>query len=116
MNVLICRLNPSMASDVSKNLTAQGHNVHVIDHGQLEEYEASGAFKSCHLWPWVDQPVNDMYRKFRDVVSVHKIDLVLLCQKLFLYSNIAENVCKELGIRIIYTERFFDDKLIFDDI
>jgi len=40
MEILICRLKPWMAIEVAKNLSAHGHGVHSVDHGQLEEYEA----------------------------------------------------------------------------
>lgn len=116
MNILICRLKPWMAIEVAKNLSAQGHSVHSIDHGQLEEYQASGAFKSCHLWKWIDTPEKELEEQFRSIVIEQKIELVIITQKLFLYSNIAEKVCSELAIKFIFTEFFFDDKLIFDDV
>ncbi len=116
MNILICRLKPWMAIEVAKNLSSQGHAVHSIDHGQLEEYEASGVFKSCHLWKWIDTPERELEEQFRGIVVSQKIELVIIAQKLFLYSNIAEKICRELGIRVVFTEFFFDDKLIFDDI
>lgn len=116
MEILICRLKPWMAIEVAKNLSAQGHGVHSIDHSQLEEYEASGVFKSCHLWKWIDTPKKELEEQFREIVTQHKIDLVIITQKLFLYSNVAEKVCADLNIKRIFTEFFFDDKLIFDDI
>ena len=105
-----------MAIEVAKNLSAQGHEVHSIDHGQLEEYQASGIFKSCHLWKWIDTPEKELEEQFRSIIIEQKIKLVIITQKLFLYSNIAEKICSELNIKRIFTEFFFDDKLIFDDI
>ncbi|MFA5715727.1 MAG: hypothetical protein WC998_08300 [Candidatus Paceibacterota bacterium] len=120
MEILICRLRnnsmPWLARDVAINLTAQGHNVHSIDSGHLDEYRGSGVFKSCHLWKWLDAPQIELENQFRDIVLKHKIELVIITQKLFLWSNVAEKICKELGIRVVFTEYFFDDKLIFDDI
>lgn len=116
MEILICRLKPWMAIEVAKNLSAHGHGVHSVDHGQLEEYEASGVFKSCHLWKWVDTPQAELEEQFRSIVIKQKIELVIVTQKLFLYSNIAEKVCSELSIKVIFTEFFFDDKLIFDEL
>ncbi len=105
-----------MAIEVAKNLSAQGHNVHSIDHGQIDEYKKSKVFKTCHLWKWIDTPEKDLEDQFRGIIISHKIDLVIIAQKLFLYSNVAEKICRELGIRVVFTEYFFDDKLIFDDI
>ena len=116
MEILICRLKPWMAIDVAKNLSAQGHNVHSIDHGQLDEYRQSKVFKSCHLWKWLDAPQAELESQFRGIILKYKIGLVIITQKLFLWSNVAEKICKELGIRVVFTEFFFDDKLIFDDI
>ena len=116
MNILICRLKPYMAIEVGKNLSAQGHEVHSIDHGQLEEYIDSGVFKSCHLWCPIDISEAILEKQFSQIVVTQKIDLVIIAQKLFLYSNIAEKVCRELNIKVVFTEYFFDDKLIFDDI
>ncbi len=105
-----------MAIEVAKNLSAAGHNIHSIDHGQLEEYEVSGVFKSCHLFKWIDTPEHELENQFRGIVLKHKIELVIITQKLFLYSNVAEKICRELNIKVIFTEFFFDHKLIFDDI
>jgi hypothetical protein len=116
MEILICRLKPWMAIKVAENLSRAGHGVHSIDHGQLEEYKLSGAFKSCHLWKWVNTPEIELEEQFKNIVLSLKIDLVIIAQKLFLYSNIAEKVCKELGKKVVFTEFFFDDKLIFDDV
>jgi hypothetical protein len=116
MEILVCRLKPWMAIEVAKNLSAQGHGVHSIDHGQLEEYRESGAFKSCHIWKCINTPGKELEEQFRNIVTEHKIDLVVITQKLFLYSNIAEKVCSDLNIKCVFTEFFFDNKLIFDDI
>ncbi len=116
MEILICRLKPWMAIEVAKNLSARGHNIHSIDHGQLEEYQASGVFKSCHLWKWIDTPERELEEQLRSIVIQQRINLIIITQKLFLYSNVAEKICSELGIRCVFTEFFFDDKLIFDDI
>jgi hypothetical protein len=116
MEILICRLKPWMAIEVAKNLSARGHSVHSIDHGQLNEYVSSGVFKTCHLWKWIDTPEKELEKQFRGIVLRLKVNLVIITQKLFLYSNVAEKICKELGIRAVFTEFFFDDKLIFDDV
>lgn len=116
MEILICRLQPWMGIAVAKNLVAQGHGVHNIDHKCLDEYKRSGVFKSCHLWKHRETPEKALEDQFRDILIRHKIELVLITQKLFIYSNVAEKICKELGIRTVFTEYFFDDKLIFDDI
>ncbi len=105
-----------MAIEVGKNLSAQGHAVHSIDHGQLEEYQASGVFKSCHLWKWINTPQKELEEQFRKIIVSQKIELVIIAQKLFLYSNVAEKICSELNIKVIFTEFFFDNKLLFDDI
>jgi hypothetical protein len=116
MEILICRLQPWMAIEVAKNLSQIGHNVHNIDHGRLDEYKRSGVFKSCYLWKHRETPQKELEEQFRDIILRHKIELVIIAQKLFLYSNIAEKICAELKIKTVFTEYFFDNKLIFDDI
>jgi hypothetical protein len=115
MEILICRLQPWMGIEVARNLSQAGHNVHNIDHGWLDEYKRSGVFKSCHLWQHKEIPQKALEKQFKDIIRIHKIELVIITQKLYLYSNIAEKVCAELNIKVIFTEYFFDDKLIFDD-
>jgi len=115
VNILICRLQPWQAIGLAKNLRARGQRVHSIDHGNIDVYLASGEFKSCHTWKHVEMPDDDLKDQFRDIVKEHGIELVIIAQKLFKYSNIAESVCQELGIKHLFTEYFFDNKLIFDD-
>lgn len=116
MEILICRLRPWMAVEVSKNLSFEGHGVHSIDHGQMEEYILSGEFKSCHQWHSLSSSDIELEYQIRQIIKNYHIELVIITQKLWRYSNIAEKVCKELGIRVVFTEYFFDNKLIFDDI
>jgi hypothetical protein len=115
VNILICRLQPWQAIGLAKNLKAMGQRVHSIDHGQIEVYRASGEFKSCHTWGHVEMPEEYLKDQFRGIIKEHGIELVIIAQKLFKYSNAAESVCQELGIKHLFTEYFFDNKLIFDD-
>lgn len=105
-----------MAVKVAKNLSSRGHSVHSIDHGQLGEYIDSEAFKSCHQWLPIESSDLELEYQFRQIIEAYKISLVVIAQKLWRYSNVAEKICRELGIKVVFTEFFFDDKLIFDDI
>lgn len=115
MNILICRLRPWMSHTVARNLINQGHKVHVIDHDKISEYQAERIYESCHVWPAhkYDPALREF---FTHILSLHKIELVIIAQKLHFYSNAAEASCRTLGVRYVFTEYFFDDKLIFDDI
>lgn len=116
MNILICRLQPWMAVRVAVNLSSRGHTVHSIDHGQLGEYVESGVFKSCHQWLPLESSGPELEYQFRQILVTYQIQLVVIAQKLWRYSNVAEKVCGEVGVKVVFTEFFFDDKLIFDDI
>lgn len=115
MNILICRLHPWMTEIIAKNLMSKGHRVHVIDHKQLKEYRAANLYASCHRWSSNKYDPNQKVF-FQELLQEQKIDLVVIAQKLFYYSDIAENVCRRMGVRYLFTERFFDNKLIFDDV
>jgi hypothetical protein len=116
MDVLICRLQPWQAIRVAKTLQKAGHSVHSIDHGQIDQYHSEDAFKSCHLWRPLDRPFKDLVNQMVGIIRAHNIGLVIIAQKLFTYSNAAEVACRTLGVPCVFTEFFFDDKLIFDDI
>ena len=105
-----------MAVKVAVNLSAKGHSVHSIDHGQLATYIGSGAFKSCHQWLPLESTDTELEYQFRQILTTYQIELVVIAQKLWRYSNVAEKVCREVGVKVVFTEFFFDDKLIFDDV
>jgi len=116
MNILICRLQPWMAFEVAKNLSSQGHVIHSIDHGQLNEYIDSKLFNSCHQWLPLSSSDKELEYQFEQIVRKYEIRLVIVAQKLWRYSNIVEKVCSERFTDVIFTEYFFDDKLIFDNV
>lgn len=115
MNILICRLRPWMAIKVAENLIKRGHTVHAIDHSNKHLYRKANIFASCHLFSSLASE-REMQQQFETLLTQHKIDLVIIAQKLFSYSNVAEAACRELGVKFLFTEYFFDNKLIFDDL
>lgn len=115
MNILICRLRPWMAIKVAENLIAQGHTVHAIDHAEKEVYKAAKIFASCYTF-FSTSPPEQTKQRLQEILIQHKIDLVIIAQKLHRYSNAAEAACKAVGVKFVFTECFFDDKLIFDDL
>lgn len=54
-------------------------------------------------------------KKFiRYIILNHNIKHIIACQKLHWYSVCVEQIAKELEVDLIWTERFFDDKFVFD--
>jgi hypothetical protein len=57
---------------------------------------------------------NRVYRELVEMFTVHEIRYVVATQKLLWYSDVLEQVCRDLKIELTWCEIFFDDRIIMD--
>lgn len=106
MKLMLCRLNPYLATEISKNehiFNVFGKLV-TLDHGQLQEYYDLNLFESSYQWPTLNETEEQLKTFFEYIIAKEKITHCIIAQKLHRYSTIAEEVCKELNINYIWAE------------
>lgn len=88
----------------------QKHNVSIVDvGGNSEEYSKNrGLFRNLFVWGEKNNCLLIRFLKF------HYNKIVVIAQKLHPTSTFLEKVCQENSIKYVWTEAFFDNKLIFD--
>lgn len=114
MNVLLVRFPPKAAVKIAQNPYLQDVNFHVLAQHPASAYPRGGRFASCGQ----DFPRSDredlILERVKNLIEKYEIQQVIATQKLFWYSNVVERACKELGVSIMWSEAFFDGKMIFD--
>jgi hypothetical protein len=124
-NMLICRVRAERAAKIAQNpYIRDNFNVFTVDHDTVTSYlEHTGVFARCYTYPALDNPTLSLYSERQEkntrqmideILDSHKIELVINAQRLHPYANWMDEACKERGIRRIYAESFFDERMIFD--
>ncbi|MFA5015372.1 MAG: hypothetical protein WC549_07520, partial [Actinomycetota bacterium] len=115
-NLLICRLRADRCYKIASNpLIAENFNVVTIDHTSLDTYQKHHAsFKNFYKWKLLSESDDALYDQAEQVLKENNISIAIIAQKLFRYSTIMEEACKNNGVKVIWAEAFFDDKLVYD--
>lgn len=72
-------------------------------------------------WKFVSPTIDKAYQNqskaaLFELLRDHKVTRVLVTQKLLWYSSVVEEVCQLLDIPIVWTEAFFDGRIILDKV
>ncbi|MBN1467712.1 MAG: hypothetical protein JW924_03220 [Fusobacteriaceae bacterium] len=124
-NLLICRMRAKNCVKIAKNPLIKKHfNIFTVDHTPTHQYLTYGnLFKASYQLPSVgdicrpqvdDRKYREIYKFCKDLLQRHEINLVINAQPLHPHNKILTEVCNHLGIKIINSESFFDDKWLFD--
>ena len=114
-NLLISRIPPADAVQIAKNKYLLEHyNIYTIDMTRFtEKYKGYENLFSANL-SFVPGEGRATYNDLLGLLKEYKIDIVLNSQPYFHLANKMNEACKELGIKSINVESFFDDSLVYD--
>lgn len=106
-NVLLARIIPEWMDKIGRNdYLTDRHKLHVMSN-QVDDIIDTSLFETVHT---VEESRKDIER----ILADNDIHIAVISQQLFHRSeNIAE-ACKNLSIPVVWTERFFDNKRVFD--
>lgn len=119
MKVFINRLQPYMAIGLGQTLKNKGCCVFSGDVHYLNKYQNSGVFEYSYLLSPENSPPKLLLDEALFVLNNSKYgkpDILINCQKFHPITKAFDKAAEQLGIKRIYTEYFFDDKIIFDNI
>jgi hypothetical protein len=106
--LLISRIRDWRCELIQKNKNiAKNFDLIVIDHSKIEpQYEKMFNARYVHTRPVKEQIIR--------IIKKHKITHAIVAQKLHEIADATYEACIECGVKTIWTEAFFDNKLIFD--
>jgi len=112
-NLLISRLRAWRCKEIADNKYIKEFfdNVVGLDHDAVSTYEQVG-LKGYRLNTQTNH--NDWVETTKDAIIKEKITHCLIAQKLDIMAEATYQACVELGVKVIWAEAFFDDKLILD--
>jgi len=115
-NLLIVRLGGKQRDFYTRIATnkyiAKKYTVSIMDiERNTEEYDNNrGIFQDLFIW----RPDNNKQQV--EFLTRRNFCNVIIAQKLHSSSDFLEKICQEYGINYIWTEAFFDNRLLFDKI
>lgn len=104
-NLLIVRMQPQNCHKIAQNKFISNYfNIYTLDSLKFEgQCEATKLYKDSFY-----------YNKDNLENSIRDMDLVIIAQKLAPPSSEVEEICRHFGIKYLWCEAFFDNKLLFD--
>jgi len=110
MKLLISRLRASRCEQIAKALP-EFSSVVTIDHCDNENYKAiEHKFSGCYFY----QNGTGRASHIREIIRKHGITHAIIAQKRNDMADDTFAVCVAEGVKCLWAERFFDDKLILD--
>ncbi len=124
-NLLISRMRAYRCKKIADNPSiSQNFNIYTVDHTSLNDYRKyPNTFVESYIFPSVgnicrptvdNQKRRELYNYCKKILEKNCIDIVLNAQPLHPYNIAMIRACKDLGIKVINTETFCDDKWLFD--
>jgi hypothetical protein len=112
MSVLIARWPPAWVALAAPLLRKRYGTIVVLTQNPAEYPEADYVYRDAPVPsdPRPSEKIVDM------LLNVAKVELVVTVQKLLWYSDILERRAADLGIPLVWTEAFFDQRIIVDKV
>jgi len=108
-NLLLVRFTPELAEQISDNKYLQEeYNLIALDQADIKGYkDFKDRFTSIYQ-------ISGGEKQVKDIIQQDNIDIAIIQQKLFHLSDMVAEVCRKMHIPVVWTERFFDGKMVFD--